>query len=208
MNLQFAVSNLLRQLGALLGLVSIVSVSFQPLEARIDGDSLEVTARLDGAVTEEIEALIDASARVVIAYEVVELFADDTQRRVTVRKVLRYDALQETYRIRRVRNGAAGAGEGEAGVGAADDAKNQGAAGEGAAAGHDTVETAEESRAHALLSRLVYETPRRAREGTALTAVIVKAGLEVPGVDDPALVRGLWAGKTPTAVYRVEEAVP
>lgn len=197
MNLQFAVANLLRRLGSLIGLVTIVSVSFQPLEARLTGDSLEITARLDGAVTEEVRALVDASTPVAIAYEIDRLFADDTRRTLVVRKVLRYDALEDSYRVSR--HGAIRPG------------------GDRAAAARRASSTvvADAARAETLLSQLVYETDRRGPRASgeddpdgALAAVIIEARLEIPEVDDQALVRGLWAGKTPTAVYRIPEGAP
>jgi len=178
MNLQFAASNLLRQLGALIGLVTLVSVTFEPIDVRVNGDTLRLEARLDGAVTEEIRALVGASTRVVISYEIVELFANDTQQTTIVRKALSYDALRDQYTVRREARDFA------------DTAIFTGTA---------TTVTASRERAEELFSRIAHTTPTE-----SLSAVIIKADLDVPEVGDKSLVEGLWGGKVPTAVHRLE----
>jgi hypothetical protein len=113
---------------------------------------------------------------VVISYEIVELFADDTQQTTVVRKALSYDALRDQYSVRRETRPESREAGGVAGA---------------------TV-TSSRDRAEALFTRVSHVAPLG-----SVSAVIIKADLDVPEVGEKTLVEGLWGGKVPTAVHRL-----
>lgn len=175
MNLGYAIASALRRMAVVLGFVSVVNVGFQPLETEMHGETLHVSAQLEGAVTEEVRALIDGASAVEIRYVVSELDRDGEQREYVVIKRIALDTLAEEYRVTRMAGGDASS---------------------------DAVVLSSTRFEHARseLTRLEYRTER-----PGLSAVVVKARLQVPGVRDDSLVESLWAGQTPTAAVRLPE---
>ena len=175
MNLGYAITSALRRMAVVLGFVSVVNVGFQPLETEIHGGMLHLSAQLEGAVTEEVRALIEGASAVEIRYVISELDRDGEQREYVVSKRIALDTLAEEYHVTR------------------SSAPNESAEGIVLSSTHF-------DRARNELTRLDYRTER-----SGLSAVVVKARLYVPGVQDDSLVESLWAGQTPTAAVRLRE---
>jgi hypothetical protein len=110
-NLGYAVTYLLRRLGIGLGILSVVTVGFAPLETTRLGEETRIDARLQDAVTERVRTLIDSTTAVEIRYDITELLETGAKRRRAVTKRISFDSLEERYTVSRIEEGRTASSE-------------------------------------------------------------------------------------------------